>query len=91
LRDTLSAPELSGRIELLPTTAGLWTNAIVTLKEGETTQDIIAKARQKGVVVGAATEFAPVLQQGQSSIKITFALPEDVVREGAARLKASLL
>lgn len=90
-REVLSAPELSGRIELLRASAGLWANALVTLKEKETVQDVVAMARQKGVIIGVANGFAPLLQEGQGLIMITFAKPQDVLREGLERLKTSLL
>ena len=83
--------ELSGRIELLPTSAGLWTLALVTLKADEKLQDIIANGKKKGVIVGAATMFEPFLQPGQTVVMITTALPEDVFKEGLERFKTSLL
>jgi hypothetical protein len=89
--DILSDPRLYGRIELLHASAGLWANALVTLKKDETLQDIIGRARQNGVIVGGATEFAPFLQNGQGLLKITFAMPRDVLLQGLERLKASLL
>jgi hypothetical protein len=90
-REILSTPELFGRIEVLHTSAGLWANALVTLKKNETLQDIIIKARQNGVIVGGATEFAPFLQKEKGLLKITFAMPPDVLLQGLERLKASLL
>lgn len=90
-REILSTPELSGRIELLHASAGLWANALVTLKKDEVLQDIILKARQNGVIVGEATEFAPFLQKKQGVFKITFAMPRNVLLQGLERLKASLL
>jgi hypothetical protein len=90
-RQVLSAPELSGRIELLSTTAGLWTLALVSLKEDEKVTDIIANGKKKGVIVGTANGFEPFLQPGQAMIIITIALPEDVLKEGLERFKASLL
>jgi hypothetical protein len=90
-RQVLSAPELSGRIELLSTSAGLWTLVLVTLKADEKVQDIIANGKKKGVIVGAANGFEAFLQPGQAMIMITIALPEDVLKEGLERFKASLL
>ncbi|KAH8695586.1 pyridoxal phosphate-dependent transferase [Talaromyces proteolyticus] len=90
-REILSVPELTDRIQLLHTSVGFWTNAVVMLKESENIQDIIVKAKQKGVIVGWGAEFAPLLQKGQGLIKITFAMPQDVLRKGLERLRASLL
>lgn len=90
-REILSDPRLCGRIELLRASAGLWANVLVTLKKDETLQDVIAKAKQHGVIVGGATEFTPFLQNGQGILKITFAMPRDILLQGLERLKASLL
>jgi DNA-binding transcriptional MocR family regulator len=88
--DVLTSAELSGRVEFLPASAGLWANAKVILKDGETTQDVVAKAKEKGVIIGPGTEFNMV--KGESGwIKLTFALPEERVQKGMERLKSSLL
>jgi aspartate/methionine/tyrosine aminotransferase len=68
----------------------LWANAKVTLKEGETFQDTIAKAKDTGVVIMGSTEFN--MMERESGFKFAFALPEDIiVQEGMRRLKVSLL
>jgi aspartate/methionine/tyrosine aminotransferase len=73
-------------IEVFPSTAGLWLNAKV--KDAETA-DVIEKGREKGVIVGRGTEFNGV--EGENGwIKITFALPEEILKEGMERLKAAL-
>lgn len=89
--DILACAELVGRIEVLPSTAGLWVNAIVTLRDGETMQDILAYARRKHVIVDASHDFARFLGKNQGQIKITFSLEEGVLREGLLRLKAALV
>jgi DNA-binding transcriptional MocR family regulator len=88
--DTLTSPDLSNRVEFVPATAGLWANAKVILKEGETGQDIVAKAKETGVVIMGSPEFNMV-ERESGWIKFTFALPEDIVQEGMRRLKVSLL
>ncbi|KAJ5601925.1 hypothetical protein N7510_011459 [Penicillium lagena] len=88
---TLSSPELDGRVEIVPATAGLWVNVIVNLREGETTQDVVARAKDHRVVIFSHTTFARLLGENQGLIVITTALEADVVRVGVERLRESLL
>lgn len=61
------------------------------LKEGETSLDAISKAKEKGVLVTGSTKFAPVLEKAHGLIRITFSLPEYILREVMERIEASLL
>ncbi|KAJ5808652.1 hypothetical protein N7474_009921 [Penicillium riverlandense] len=89
--ETLSSLEADGRVEILPATAGLWVNVIVNLRDGETTQDVVARAKKYRVAVFSQTAFARFLGKNQGLIVITFALEADVVRAGVERLRDSLL
>jgi aspartate/methionine/tyrosine aminotransferase len=72
-------------LEYVPATAGLWVNA--KAKDAEA-GDTVAKARAAGVVIGAGTEFNTVPGE-KGWLKITFALPEDILLEGMKRLGGS--
>jgi DNA-binding transcriptional MocR family regulator len=89
--ETLSSLESDGRVEILPATAGLWVNVIVNLRDGETTQDVVARAKKYRVAVFSQSAFARFLGENQGLIVITFALEADVVRVGVERLRDSLL
>lgn len=66
-------------------------NVIVNLKEGETTQDVVARAKEHRVGILSQTAFARFLGENQGLIVITFAVEADVVRVGVERLRDSLL
>lgn len=75
----------------MPATAGLWANVIVNLRDGETTQVVVARAKEYRVAVFSQTAFARFLGVNRGLIVITFALEADVVRRGVERLRDSLL
>ncbi|KAJ5232507.1 hypothetical protein N7468_005463 [Penicillium chermesinum] len=89
--EVLSVPVLDGRIKILPASAGLWVNVIVTLKEGETFKDFISKTKANKVDILPAQDFKVYYGENQGEFKITFAKAEGVLREGLERLKQSLL
>ena len=66
-------------------------NIIVNLRDMESTQDVVARAKEYRVVISSQTAFARFLRKNQGVIVVTFALPADIVKEGVERLKASLL
>ncbi|KAI9745240.1 MAG: hypothetical protein M1818_001518 [Claussenomyces sp. TS43310] len=73
-------------LEFLPASAGLWVNAKVN---GAESSDVVHKLKESGLKVGSGTEFNTV--EGEKGwIKLSFSLPEDVLREGMVRLKACL-
>ncbi|KAJ5087655.1 hypothetical protein N7456_011271 [Penicillium angulare] len=90
-QDILVVPELSGRLVILPANAGFWVNAIVTLREGETMKDVVAKARSNHILIDPANDFGRFLGERQGEFKITFSKEEGVVRAGLERLKESLV
>ncbi|KAJ5273238.1 hypothetical protein N7478_008363 [Penicillium angulare] len=90
-RDILVVPELSGRLEILPANAGFWVNAIVTLREGETTKDIVVRARTNHILIDVGNDFGRFLGERQGEFKITFSKEEGVLRAGLERLKESLV
>lgn len=90
-RVALSTPELGRRIQLLPATAGLWVNIIITLKDGETFSDFISKTKANGVDILPAQDFKRFIRENQNEIKLSIAKPENVLREGLQRLKRSLV
>ena len=66
-------------------------NVILNLRDGETINSIIARAKEYHVIILSQMAFARFLRKDQGVITITFASPTDVVRKGVERLKAALL
>ncbi|KAJ5569625.1 uncharacterized protein N7459_009055 [Penicillium hispanicum] len=89
--DILACDELAGRADVLSSTAGLWVNVIITLREEETIGDVIASARKCHVIIDSSGDFTRFLDKTQAQIKVTFSLEENILKEGLLRLKAALL